>query len=106
MGIESTILRVRLSYIFIMVAFDITSLSSKGQVVIPNNLRKELGIVAGVKLIVFTDGTNLLLKPVHAPKIENFQKLIKESRALAKKSEIKQSDIKKTLKAIRKAKDC
>lgn len=84
-----------------MTAFDITSLSSKGQVVIPNNLRKELGMVTGIKLIVFTDGSNLLLKPVQAPKIENFQKLIKESRALVKGKKIKPSDVKKMIKQIR-----
>lgn len=84
-----------------MTTFDITSLSSKGQVVIPNNLRKELGMVTGIKLIVFTDGSNLLLKPVQAPKIENFQKLIKESQALVKGKKIKSSDVKKMIKQIR-----
>ena len=84
-----------------MTAFDITSLSSKGQVVIPNNLRKQLGIIPGVKLIIFTDGSNLLLKPVQEPKIENFQKLIKESRALAKKKNLKPENIKNLIKQVR-----
>ena len=84
-----------------MATFDITSLSSKGQVVIPNSLRKQLGMTTGVKLIIFTDGSNLLLKPMQAPKIENFQKLIKESRLLAEKKKIKQADVKKFIKQVR-----
>ena len=81
--------------------FNVTSLSSKGQVVIPNNLRKQLGMTTGVKLIIFTDGDNLLLKPINKPKIENFQKLIKESRLLVEKKKIKQADVSKFIKRVR-----
>ena len=84
-----------------MTGFGITSLSSKGQVVIPSNLRKELGIIPGGKLVIFTDGSNLLLKPVQSPKLANFQKLIKESRAFAKKNNLKKSDVKKIIKQVR-----
>lgn len=83
-----------------MTTFDITSLSSKGQIVIPNNLRKELGMIPGAKLMIFTDGSNLLIKPVQSPKIEAFQELIKESRALAKKNKFTPSDLKKIIKQI------
>jgi AbrB family looped-hinge helix DNA binding protein len=84
-----------------MATFDITSLSSKGQIVIPNSMRKEMGIVPGVKLIVFTDGSNLLLKPVQTPNLENFHKLIKESREFVKKNKIKSSDVGKVIKQVR-----
>lgn len=84
-----------------MPTFDITSCSSKGQIVIPNNLRKELGITTGVKLVIFTDGSNLLLKPVQAPNLDNFQKLIKESRALAQKTKLQPLDVKKIIKQVR-----
>lgn len=81
--------------------FDITSLSSKGQIVIPNNIRKELGIEAGAKLIIFTEGSNLLIKPVPKPNLEKFQKLIKKSREFVKKNKLKSSDIKKIIKEVR-----
>ena len=84
-----------------MSTFNVTSLSSKGQVVIPNNLRKQLGMTTGVKLIIFTDGANLLLKPIKTPKIENFQKLIQSSRVLVQKKKIKQVDVKKFIKHVR-----
>ena len=35
---------------------EITSSSTKGQVVIPSKIRKQLGIKAGTKLIAITDG--------------------------------------------------
>jgi AbrB family looped-hinge helix DNA binding protein len=49
----------------------VTSVSSKGQVVIPADIRESMGITIGAKLIIFTDGENLLLKPIQAPKYED-----------------------------------
>jgi AbrB family looped-hinge helix DNA binding protein len=79
----------------------ITSLSSKGQVVIPVPLRKSLGLSIGSKMMIVSDGTNLLLKPIETPKLESFKKLISESRKFAKSVGLKRSDL---TKAIKKAK--
>jgi antitoxin PrlF len=84
-----------------MISTEVTSLSSKGQVVIPDRFRKQMGLSTGSKLIVITDGTNLLLKPIEEPKMESFQKLIEESRKLVKKEKIKKSDIKKAIEEAR-----
>ena len=80
---------------------EITSLSSKGQVVIPNNIRKQMGISIGSKLLVLTDGDNLLLKPVQTPKLETFKKLIKEAGKVISGKKIKKSDIPKLIKRVR-----
>ncbi len=80
---------------------EITSVSSKGQVVIPNRIRKDVGIMTGSKLMIITDGQNLLLKPIQAPKYETFKELIKESHALAKKSGLKKADLEKSIKKLR-----
>ncbi len=80
---------------------EITSVSSKGQIVIPNDIRKELGISAGSKFIVLTDGTNVLLKPVQVPKMETFKKLIKESRRIALRAGIQKSELSRIIKKIR-----
>lgn len=84
-----------------MIKTEVTSLSSKGQIVIPDRIRKEMGLTLGSKLIVITDGSNLLLKPMEEPKIETFKKLIEESRKLSKKVKIKKSDIIKAIKEVR-----
>ena len=79
----------------------VTSLSSKGQIVIPNKIRKELGIETGTKLVILTDGDNLLLKPIQEPKIEVFKKLIKESQKIRIEKKLKKSDIAKAIKKYR-----
>ncbi|MBI4926018.1 MAG: AbrB/MazE/SpoVT family DNA-binding domain-containing protein [Bdellovibrio sp.] len=81
----------------------ITSVSSKGQVVIPNEFRKELGLEAGKKLAVFSDGANLLFKPIEAPKKEIFDKLIRESRKIAKETGLKKSHVAKAIQRVRNA---
>jgi AbrB family looped-hinge helix DNA binding protein len=86
-----------------MIKTEVTSLSSKGQVVIPDRIRKEMGLTTGSKLMVITDGSNLLLKPVEEPKMEVFKKLIEESRKFAKNEKLKKTDIEKAIKETRRA---
>lgn len=80
---------------------EITSISTKGQVVIPKSIRDEIGIGEGTKLVVFTDGNNVLLKPVEVPKKELFKKLIQESRKWAKDSKLNPSDVPGIIKKAR-----
>jgi antitoxin PrlF len=86
-----------------MIKTEVTSLSSKGQVVIPDRIRKEMGLTAGSKLMVITDGANLLLKPLEEPKMEVFKKLIEESRKFAKKEKMLKTDVEKAIKETRRA---
>jgi AbrB family looped-hinge helix DNA binding protein len=79
----------------------VTSVSSKGQVVIPADIRESMGITIGAKLIILTDGENLLLKPIQAPRYEDFKALFKESSKIVKKAGIKQADVKKIIKRLR-----
>ena len=84
-----------------MTTIEITSSSTKGQVVIPARIRKQLGLKPGTKLIAMTDGTNLLLKPIRSPKIGSFSKLISESQKFAKKVQLKKKDVNEAIKAVR-----
>ena len=63
--------------------FEITRLSSKGQFVIPGKVRKLLGLRAGTKLALFTDGENILLRPISAPDLSGFRKLASEAKKTA-----------------------
>ena len=63
--------------------FDIARLSSKGQFVIPEKVRKLLGLRAGTKLTLFTDGENILLRPIPAPDLSAFRKLASEAKKTA-----------------------
>lgn len=82
-------------------SFSVTSLSSKGQVVIPGEIREQLDINAGAKFIITTDGENLLLKPVEEPDIDSFEELIKKSRKIIEKEDIKKEDVKEIIKEVR-----
>ena len=58
---------------------EITSLSTKGQIVIPRSIRNQLNLDTGDKLIVVCDGTNILLKPVLMPSMSEFKTLVEET---------------------------
>ena len=86
-----------------MNTLDVTTMSSKGQVVIPTDIRKELGLLAGAKLMVVTDGSNLLLKPLQAPKLQAFHALVRRSRHYAKQAGLRKGTLAKALRAVRHA---
>ena len=79
----------------------ITSLSTKGQVVIPEDIRKMIGLKEGTKMMVFTDGANVMLKPLLVPNMEAFEKMAKESRKYAKKAGLKKSDVEEAIQKVR-----
>jgi AbrB family looped-hinge helix DNA binding protein len=64
----------------------ITHMSSKGQVLIPSEFRRSLGLKPGTSLAVYTNGSALLLKPLENPRANAFENLLKESTREAKKS--------------------
>ena len=62
-----------------MDTLEITSLSTKGQIVIPRSIRNQLNLDTGDKLIVVCDGTNILLMPVLMPNMSEFKTLVEET---------------------------
>ena len=58
-----------------------TRLSTKGQVVIPENVRRALGLEVGARFIVLADRDLVLLKRIVAPKARDTRKLIGRIRA-------------------------
>ena len=65
---------------------DITSMSTKGQVVIPRDIRNTLGLVSGSKLTIFTDGVRVLLRPLRPAESKDFRQLIQDSEAAIEKA--------------------
>jgi AbrB family looped-hinge helix DNA binding protein len=68
-------------------------MSSKGQVVIPEGIRKRLGLKAGAQFVVVGDKDVVILKAISTPSMEDFDALIIEARRQAKKAGMKRSDI-------------
>jgi antitoxin PrlF len=83
---------------------EVTSVSSKGQVVLPKNVREALSLETGSKLLVFTDGDNILLKPICEPDIKEFDSLMKESSKWAKEVGMTENDIEDAIREVRKKK--
>ncbi len=81
---------------------DVTALSSKGQVVLPKQIRESLSLEAGAKFIVITDGDNILLKPIVVPSLEEFNELLCKTREWAKEVGMKESDISDAIREVRK----
>ena len=65
---------------------EITSMSTKGQIVIPRDLRKMLGLVSGSKFEILTDGKRILLRLLRPSEVKGFQRLIRADDAAMMKA--------------------
>ncbi len=73
-----------------------TRMSSKGQVVIPEEVRKRLGFDTGTQFIVMGEHDFVILKSITPPLMKDFDGIIKQARTQAKKAGMKQSDVGKS----------
>jgi AbrB family looped-hinge helix DNA binding protein len=78
-----------------------TKMSSRGQVVIPEEIRKRLKLKAGAQFIVIGEDDVVILKAVTPPSISEFDALIAEARSHAKDVGLKHSDIGDAIKRVR-----
>lgn len=60
-----------------------TKMSSKGQVVIPEKIRKQLNLAAGSQFIVIAEDDVVILKRITPPDIEAYRDLIEQAREQA-----------------------
>lgn len=84
---------------------EITVVSSKGQVVLPKAIRTKLNLNAGSKLMVFSDGDNILLKPITQPDIAEFREMIDAAQQWADEVGMKESDIREAITLVRRKKN-
>ena len=71
---------------------EITKMTSKGQVVIPRELREQAKLKEGEKLLVYGDKETIILKKIVSP-VKEFGKLVSFGKKFAKKKGIKKSDV-------------
>ncbi len=71
----------------------ITTTSPKGQVVIPQEIRENMGIESGTKFAVYGRGDTIIFKKLELPTVKDFEKLAKFGREFAKRKGIKESDV-------------
>jgi len=70
-----------------------TKMSSKGQVVIPEEIRKRLKLKKGSQFVVVSEKDMVILKAISPPSLEEFDALIADARKKAKEAGMKRSDI-------------
>jgi AbrB family looped-hinge helix DNA binding protein len=78
-----------------------TKLSSKGQVVIPEEIRRRLGLKAGTQFVVVGDRDVVILKSIAPPAMEEFDDLVRHARSAARKSGMKAGDVKRAIARVR-----
>ena len=76
-------------------------MTSKGQVVIPEKTRKRLGMKPGTQFMIVESSDALIFKVIQPPSMEDFNKLLAETRQQAKKAGLKKSDITEAIKSVR-----
>lgn len=84
-----------------MINFSTTKMTSKGQVVIPEETRKRLGMKSGTQFMVIEAKDSVIFKIIQPPSLDDFEKLLAETRKQAKKAGMKKSDIPKAVKEVR-----
>ena len=79
-----------------------TKMSSKGQVVIPEAIRKRLGLENGSQFVVLGENDTVILKTIATPSKKELSGLLAKARKAAKAAGLKQKDV---TDAIAKAQD-
>lgn len=80
-----------------------TTLSSKGQVVIPEEIRSRLGLKAGAQFVVVGDRDVVIFKVLAPPAMSDFEALVGRVRRAAKQAGLKPADITRAVSKVRRS---
>ncbi len=78
-----------------------TKMSSKGQIVIPEEIRNALHLKAGTKFVVVGEGDVVVLKTITPPSLTEFKEMILKAREAAYEAGMTPEDIKKAIGEVR-----
>jgi AbrB family looped-hinge helix DNA binding protein len=84
-----------------MNSLDMTRLSSKGQVVIPGDVRASMGLSVGTKFVVMGDKDTIVLKRVGRPSLAEARHIFKEGQKYARRVGLKKSDVEGIIHQVR-----
>lgn len=80
-----------------------TRLSSKGQVVIPEEIRERLGLKEGAQFVVVGERDVVILKCIAAPAKQEFDALVRRARLAARRGGMKPVDVRRAVTKVRSA---
>lgn len=98
---DPAILHVRLHREDLMSDPATTKLSSKGQVVIPEEIRNRLGLKPGARFVVLGEGDVVILKVIHSPDMAEFDDLVGRARKAAEEAGLTEADVNEAIKQVR-----
>lgn len=84
-----------------MTEINITSLSSRGQIVIPLKIRQRMKLEEGEKFVVIDANDVLVLKKIEKPSFKGFDELLKKSNKFAKNKGLTEKEINEAVKRAR-----
>lgn len=80
-----------------------TRLSSKGQVVIPEPIRRRMGLESGTEFVVLGEAGTVVLKVIEAPSMREFDEIVAKARRDARLAGLRESDVAEVIRAVRSA---
>jgi len=84
-----------------MEKLEVTSLSSRGQIVIPLQIRERLHLQSGAKFVVIAEDDTIVLKKLEVPSFKGFDKLLEKTRNLVKSKGLQPGDVDKAVNRVR-----
>jgi len=85
-----------------MEKLEITTLSSRGQIVIPQDMREQLHLKTGEKFVIQGGDGIIILKKIEVKSFEGFEDLLKKTQEFAKNKGIKPEDLDESIQRARK----
>ncbi|MCU0917584.1 MAG: AbrB/MazE/SpoVT family DNA-binding domain-containing protein [Planctomycetes bacterium] len=79
-----------------------TKMSSKGQVVIPEEIRHRLALDTGTQFIVLAEDDVVILKMVRPPSMGAFDRLVKKAKRQARAAGLTDADVSAVVARVRK----
>lgn len=80
---------------------EFTKVSSKGQVVIPQDVRESLGLREGTPMTVVVQRNTVLLKKIELPMVKSWKEVTKPFRGAATKTGFTEHDLDKLIAEVR-----
>ena len=87
-----------------MESIEVTSMSSRGQVVIPIRIRERLNLQEGEKFVVIGENDTMVFKKLGVPSFKGFDKLLKKTQEHARKHGLTEKDMYDAIEKTRKKK--
>ena len=83
---------------------EVLTVSSKGQISIPLEIRKKMSIARGDKLAAYASDDVIMLKPIKIPSEDDFEQLLDEAQEWAASVGYQESDVNDIIKSVRRKK--